>query len=110
MFDLNNMMGKIQEAQQKMKQAQENLSQVTTTSESGAGMVKVTVNGHRKVLNVDIDASLLNENDKEMVQDLVVAAMNKAIDDIEIKIREEMKKSTDGVLPNIPGFDLSKMM
>lgn len=110
MFDLNNMMGKVQEAQQKMKQAQENLAKVTTTSESGAGMVKVTINGHRKVLNVEIDSSLLNESDKQMVQDLVVAAMNKAIDEIEVKIREEMKKSTDGVLPNIPGFDLSKMM
>lgn len=106
MFDMNKMMEKVKEVQEKMKAAQENLSSVTTTGESGAGLVKVVVNGKKQVVDLEIDQELMKPDDKEMMQDLVIAAVNKALVEIDDKIKEEMKKSTDGMLPNIPGFDL----
>ncbi len=109
MFDMMNMMGKIKDVQSKMKQAKANLVNVSVTSESGAGMVKATINGQRQVIKLDIDASLLKPEDKDMAQDLVVAAINKGMKDIEEKIKEEMKKSTEGILPNIPGLDLGSL-
>ena len=110
MLDMNSMMGKIQQAQQKLKEAQDNLINITAEGEAGAGMVKATVNGKRQVLNIEFDKSLLSEQDKEMLQDLTVAAINKAIENIEPKIKEEMEKATSGVIPNIPGMDLGNMM
>ena len=110
MFDMMKMMGKVKEMQSKMKEAQEKLADIHVTGEAGAGMVKATVNGQKKVLSVEIDPSLLNESDKDMVQDLVVAAVNKAQEEAEIQAKEEIKRSTDGIMPNIPGLDLSGMM
>ena len=102
-----NMLGKMKDVQAKIKQAKANLVNVTVTSESGAGMVKATINGHRQVIKLDIDPDLFKPEDKQMLQDLTVAAVNKGLADIEGKIKAELKKSTDGVLPNIPGLDLS---
>lgn len=104
-----NMLGKVKEVQAKMQKAKEELVHLTVTSESGAGMVKVTVNGHRKVVNLSIDPELVKSDDKQMLEDLTVAAINKAMEDIEEKIKEELKKSTEGVLPNIPGMDLGNL-
>jgi DNA-binding YbaB/EbfC family protein len=110
MFDMMKMMGKMKEVQARMKQAQDNLVMLRATGESGGGLVKATVNGKRQVVTIDIDPSLLKAEDKSVVQDLVVAAINKAAEEAEALAKEEMKKSTDGLLPNIPGLDLSSMM
>ncbi len=109
MFDMFSMMGKIKEVQAKMKEAQDNLQFITVTAESGAGMVKAKANGLRKLVSLDIDASLLNQDDKEMLTDLVVAAVNKAMDEASDKARDEMKRQTEGLLPNIPGLDFSSL-
>ncbi|QMU28950.1 YbaB/EbfC family nucleoid-associated protein [Adhaeribacter radiodurans] len=109
MFDMFSMMGKIKEVQAKMKEAQDNLQFITVTAESGAGMVKAKANGLRKLISLEIDASLLNQDDKEMLSDLVVAAVNKALDEASDKARDEMKRNTEGLLPNIPGLDLSSL-
>ena len=58
------MMGKIKEAQAKMKEAQEKLKDVTVTAESGAGLVKATVNGQRQLLNIEIYESIMTVNDR----------------------------------------------
>lgn len=110
MFDMMKMMGKMKEVQARLKEAQENLVRLQATGESGAGMVKATVNGKKQVISVDIDPSLLKAEDKGILQDLIVAAVNKAQDEADILAKEEMRKSTDGLLPNIPGLDLSGMM
>jgi DNA-binding YbaB/EbfC family protein len=110
MLDMMKMMGKVKEMQARLKEAQDNLDKVIATGDAGAGMVKATVNGKKKVLSVEIDPAILTSNDKVLVQDLVVAAVNKALEDAEIKAKDELKKSTDGLLPNIPGLDLSSMM
>ncbi len=101
------MMGKMKEVQAKMKEAQEKLKDITVTAESGAGLVKATVDGQRKLLKIEIDDSILNANDQDMVNDLVVAAVNNAMLTAGERAQEEMKKSTEGLLPNIPGLDLS---
>ena len=109
MFDMMNMMGKMKDIQAKMKEAQANLVNIKVEGESGGGMVKVTVNGAKQVESIQIDDDLVKPEDKEMLQDLTVAAINKALQEVEIKAKEELKKSTEGLLPNIPGMDLSNM-
>lgn len=104
------MLGKMKEVQAKLKEAQENLVNITTTTESGAGMVKATVNGKKQLVNLEIDNDIISVDDKEMMQDLIIAAINKALEEIEVQAKEELKKSTDGMIPNIPGLDLSGMM
>ncbi len=109
MFDMFSMMGKIKEVQAKMKDAQDSLQFITVSAESGAGLVKAKANGLRKLVSLEIDSSLLNQDDKEMLTDLVVAAVNKAMDEAGDKARDEMKRQTEGLLPNIPGLDLSSL-
>lgn len=101
------MMGKMKDVQAKLKTAQEQLVHLRAEGEAGAGMVKATVNGHRKLVKVEIDPDLVKPEDREMLQDLTVAAVNKAMEDIEGQIKEEMQKATAGSMPNIPGLDLS---
>lgn len=110
MFDMMKMMGRMKEVQAKIKEAQDNLVKVKATGESGGGMVKATVNGKKQLISLDIDAAILKADDKILVQDLVVAAVNKAAEEAEVLAKEELKKATEGLLPNIPGMDLSSLM
>jgi nucleoid-associated protein EbfC len=110
MFDMMKMMGKMKEVQARIKEAQDNLGKLTVTGESGGGMVKAVVNGKRQLISLDIDPALFKPEDKTVLEDLVVAAVNKAAEEAEVRAKEEMKKSTEGLIPNIPGLDLSGMM
>ena len=110
MIDFNSLMGKVQEAQKSMKKAQENLVNIHETADAGAGMVTVKINGAKQVIAVEIDPDIIKIENKEMIQDLIVAATNKALEQIEPKIKAELQKSTSGVIPNIPGFDMSNFM
>ncbi len=104
------MLGKVKEFQAKMKEAQESLGQLTESAEAGAGMVKVTVNGRKQIISLTIDPDIIQPQDREMLQDLIVAATNRALENIEEQIKAHIQQSTDGLLPNIPGLDLSKFM
>jgi len=110
MFDMMKMMGKMKEVQARIKEAQENLSTITASGESGGGMVKATVNGKKQLIALDIDPAIIKSDDKVIIQDLVVAAVNKASEEAEVLAKEEMRKSTEGLIPNIPGMDLSSLM
>ena len=110
MFDMMKMMGKMKEVQQKMKEAQDSLVHVKALGEAGGGMVRATVNGKKQVIALDIDPLILKADDKVLVQDLVIAAVNKASEEAEVLAKEELKKATEGMLPNIPGMDLSSLM
>ncbi|MEQ9591752.1 MAG: YbaB/EbfC family nucleoid-associated protein [Cyclobacteriaceae bacterium] len=110
MFDMAKMMGKMKEVQARMKEAQENLVNIKAVGEAGGGMVKATVNGKKQVIGLDIDPTILKEDDKVLIQDLTIAAINKALEEVEVLAKEELKKSTEGMLPNIPGMDLSNLM
>lgn len=102
-------MNKVKEAQAKIKDAQSKLVYLNAEGESGAGLVKVTVNGNRNVIAIEMDDSIVNLSDKEMLSDLIVAATNKALEHIEVKIKEELKAATDGMMPNVPGMDFGNM-
>ena len=106
MFDMMGMMGKVKELQEKMKQAQDEVQFLTATAESGGGLVKATANGKRQVVKLEIDDSLLTPQDRDMLADLVVAAVNKALDEVGEKAKEELKTKTAGLMPNLPGLDL----
>ena len=110
MFDMMKMLGKMKEVQAHIKEAQDNLVNIKTTGESGGGMVKATMNGKRQLIALDIDPTLLKSDDKIIVQDLVVAAVNKASEEAESLAKEALRKSTEGLLPNIPGMDLGSLM
>jgi DNA-binding YbaB/EbfC family protein len=109
MFDMMGMMGKVKEMQTKMQEAQEKLSEITATGEAGGGMVKVEVNGKKEILKIDIEPDLVNPAEISILQDLIVAAINKAFQEVEVLAKEEMAKVTDGMLPKIPGFDLGNL-
>ena len=86
-------MGKVKEMQAKMKEAQDNLAFIKETGEAGGGMVKAVVNGKKEVVSIDIDPSLMTSEDREMAQDLTVAAINNAMAKADISAKEEIKKS-----------------
>jgi len=106
-FDMMGMMGKVKELQEKMQQAQGELQHLTATGEAGGGLVKATANGHRALLKLEIDPSLLTPEDRDMLPDLVVAAVNKALEAAAELARQELQRQTSGLMPNLPGLDLS---
>jgi len=57
-----------------------------------------------------IDDDIIKPEDKDMLKDLIIAAINKAIDEVDVKAKEELRKSTEGILPNIPGLDLGNLV
>lgn len=110
MFDMMKMMGKMKEVQARMKESQDKLGSLYANGESGGGLVKARVNGKKQLISIDVDTSLLKSDDKSILQDLIVAAVNKASEEAEVLAKEEMRKSTEGLLPNIPGIDFSSLM
>ena len=108
MFNLGDMMGKFKDMQDKMKVAKEALDDIIVESEAGGGMVRVRANANRKVLKITIDPDIIDKDDPEIMADLIAAAINKALDQAEVRGRDELQKATEGMMPNIPGLDLSK--
>ncbi len=108
MLNFSEMMGKIQEMQSRLKEVKEQLDDITVESEAGGGMVKVTANANRKVLKIKVDPDIIDKEDSEMMEDLIIAAVNKALEEAEARGREELQDATKGMIPNIPGFDLGK--
>jgi DNA-binding YbaB/EbfC family protein len=106
-FDMMGMMGKVKELQDKMQQAQAELQHLTATGEAGGGLVKATADGHRHLIKLDIDPSLLTPEDRDMLPDLLVAAVNKALDAAGELAKQELQRKTSGLMPNIPGLDLN---
>ncbi|NIH15911.1 YbaB/EbfC family nucleoid-associated protein [Serratia symbiotica] len=101
---LENLMKQAQQMQEKMQQMQAEVAKLETTGESGAGMVKVTINGAHNCRRVEIDPSLM-EDDKEMLEDLIAAAFNDAARLIEETQKEKMASVSNGMqLP--PGFKM----
>jgi nucleoid-associated protein EbfC len=105
MKDLGAMMKQVQEMQARMQDMQAKLAQMTCTGQSGGGLVKVTLNGKGTLAGIDIDASLLKSDEKEILEDLIVAAHADAKGRLEQLLAEEMKSITGG-LPLPPGFQL----
>lgn len=104
MGDMGKLMKQAQEMQEKMQKLQEDAANATAVGESGAGLVKVTMTGRHDVRKVEIDPSLLQE-DKEMLEDLLAAAVNDAVRRVEQLSKEKMAQLTAG-MPLPPGFKL----
>ncbi|WP_214000247.1 YbaB/EbfC family nucleoid-associated protein [Arsukibacterium sp.] len=101
---MGNIMKQAQAMQEKMQKVQAEIANMEVTGESGAGLVKITMTGSHTVRRVEIDDSLLAD-DKEMLEDLVAAALNDAVRRVEDNNKEQMAKVTGGMqLP--PGMKL----
>ena len=101
---LAGLMKQAQAMQDNMKKAQEEIGKLEIEGEAGAGMVKVVMTGRHDVKRVTIDPSLMGE-DKDMLEDLLAAAVNDAVRKVEAATQEKMAGLTAG-LPMLPGFKL----
>lgn len=104
---MQGMLKQVQKMQAEMEKVQNELANKTVTEEAGGGMIKATANGKKELISVEIDKEVINGGDKEMLEDLVVAAVNKALESAGKMAEDEMAKITKGMLPpglNIPGF------
>lgn len=99
---LGNMMRQAQMMQQKMARLQEELAEKEVEASAGGGMVAARVNGKQQLLEIRIEPAAVDPQDVEMLQDLVVAAVNEAIKKSQQLAQEEMGKLTGGM--NIPGL------
>src|SRR5918994_3511495 len=97
MPDLNELMKMAQEAQNKLMQAQEDLDKVEVEGVSGGGMVKIRASAKGRIIAVEIDESLLAPSEKQMVEDLVAAAINDARSKADQAAQGEMAKMTSGL-------------
>jgi DNA-binding YbaB/EbfC family protein len=99
---LGNILKQAQAMQENLKRAQEELAALEVTGSAGGGMVRVTMTGRHDVKRVEIDANLLKD-DKEVLEDLVAAAMNDAVRKVEQAAQEKMARITGGMsLPGMP--------
>ncbi|MQY42444.1 YbaB/EbfC family nucleoid-associated protein [Epibacterium sp. SM1969] len=95
--DMAGMMKKAQEMQGKMAELQEELNSITVTGEAGAGLVKATSTAKGELVGLDIDPSIFSGDDKEVVEDLILAAIKDAQIKASEKSQEEMKNLTEGL-------------
>ncbi|PUZ28334.1 nucleoid-associated protein, YbaB/EbfC family [Chitinophaga parva] len=100
------LMGKLQEAQQKMADAKARAAATSHTGEAGDGAVKVVVSGSREVQSLEIADRLVNADNKEELEDLLITALNRALKSAETAYDKEMAGVTSGMLGglNIPGL------
>ena len=104
MKNMQQIMKQAQQMQERMKQMQEQLANEVQEGSSGAGLVKVKVNGHGHMKSVAIDKTLMDPEEKDMLEDLIIAAFNDAKDKADKKSAEAMSSMTGGL--NIPGMKL----
>ena len=95
--DMAKMMKAAQEMQQKMASLQEEMHAILVTGESGAGLVKATCTAKGELKGLDIDPSIFNADDKEVVEDLILAAIKDAQAKANDRAKEEMGKITEGM-------------
>ncbi len=105
MKDLNDILAMAQNVQNQLQEAQANLDTIEVEGAAGGGLVKVTASAKGRIIAVSIDESLLQPSEKQMVEDLVAAALNDARAKADAASNAEMSKMTAG-MPLPPGFKL----
>ena len=101
MTDFNKILEKAKELEKKMRESQDNLKKIEVHGISGGDAVKVLLNGEGEMIKILISEKALNE-DKEIIQDLIIAAHNNAKNKLKTKTSEEISKATGGL--GVPGF------
>jgi DNA-binding YbaB/EbfC family protein len=104
---MQGMLKQVQKMQAEMEKVQQELANKTVSEESGGGIVKAVVNGKKELVSLEIDNEIITGGDKEMLEDLVVAAVNKALESAGKMAEEELSSVTRGMIPpglNIPGL------
>jgi len=104
---MQGMLKQVQKMQAEMQKVQNELGNQTVSEEAGGGMIKATANGNKEIISVEIDPQVIKSEEKEILEDLVVAAVNKALQSAGKMAEEEMAKVTKGMIPpglNIPGL------
>ncbi len=102
---MGNLLKQAQQLQTKMARLQEELEEKTVEASSGGGMVTAVINGRQEILSINIEPEVINPDDQEMLQDLILAAINDGLAKARNMVNEEMGKLTGGLnLPNIPGL------
>ena len=99
---MQQLMKQVQKIQKKMAELQETLAERTVEASAGGGMVTAVVNGRQEVVSVKIDSEIFESGDREMLEDLIVAAVNEALRRSQEMVQEEMSKITGGL--KIPGL------
>jgi DNA-binding YbaB/EbfC family protein len=102
MKGMGNMMKQAQKLQSKMLKLQEEMAEKTVETSSGGGMVKVIANGRQQIISIQLEKEVVDPEDVEMLQDLVLAAVNEALSKSQEMVSNEMSKLTGGL--NIPGL------
>lgn len=104
-MNLGKMMQQAKKMQEKMQQVQAEIAAMEVAGEAGGGMVKVTMGGDRMVKRIEIDPSLWDEQDRELIEDLVAAAFNAASQSVEEASKQKQQQLMAG-MPLPPGFSL----
>lgn len=102
MKNMGKLMKQAQQLQDKMNKLQEDMADKTVEATAGGGMVKVVANGKQQIVSINIEKEVVDPEDVEMLQDLIVAAVNEALTRSQEMVSEEMNKLTGGM--NIPGL------
>lgn len=100
---MNQLLKQAQKMQAELARVQAELANITVEGSSGGGMVKVTANCKNQILGVKIEQEVIDPEDKEMLEDLVAAAVNQALENAQKRSEEEMAKVTGGMMGNLPG-------
>ena len=100
--NMNKMMKQVQKMQQDMAKLQEEMKTRTVECTAGGGMVKVVANGNNEIVAIEINPQAVDPEDVEMLQDLVLAAVNESLKNAQEMVAKEMSKLTGGM--NIPGL------
>lgn len=105
-MDFGSMFGKIQEAQAKMEAVKKQLDNIQVRGEAEGGKVVVVFTASKKMVNIQLSDELMEDGDKEQIEDLSTIAINRALEKADEVAEHETKKATEGLLPNIPGLGL----
>lgn len=97
------LLGQFQKMQEKMEKAQVGLVDIEVEGTSGGGMVTVTANGKQEIKSIKIDPEVVDPKEIDMLEDLIIAAVNQALEKAQQSANEHLQKETGSMIPNLPG-------